>query len=744
MVRLARLGSCCLNQWSMDFESNQLRILDSLRKCEAEGVRYRLGPELEVSGYGCEDHFLERDTVEHGYEVLAWLLQRTAKMDLLCDVGMAFEHRRVVYNCRVFFLHGRILLIRPKLQLAGNGNYRESRWFTRWSKLQVVEQCSLPKILRVSGQTTVPIGDAILQLNDARIAAEICEELWCASPTHINMWLNGVDIVSNGSGSHHNLRKLDTRVDSIKLATSKCGGVYMYANQRGCDGGRLYFDGSSMIVMNGQMMAQGKQFCLDEVDVIVATVDLDDVASYPQNSRSSMVQADSAPRYPVITVDFCLAPVRAEHCLVSRPSPAFFHTPEEEISLGPALWLWDYLRRSNQAGFFLPLSGGVDSASVACVVANMCHILHEGISANTAASLENLPLTDLQRLVKDTSFVPKSPQEIAGKLLTTCYMATKNSSAETRDRADKLATLIGSRHSVVYVDGIVDAVTGLVTDVCDGKKPQFMVNGGSHSEDVALQNMQARSRMVTAYTLAQLLPWSRGTTGSLLVLGTANVDEALRGYYTKYDCSAADINPIGGISKTDLRMFLAYCVEKLQLGNALGSILTAPPTAELRPLKDAKGAVARAQTDEEDMGMTYDELSVFGRLRKLDFCGPVEMFRKLAGVWPQERGLSLQQIAQKVQHFFTQYSINRHKMTTLTPAYHAEDYSPDDNRFDLRQFLYNVRWPFQFQAMKRTQSEMEQQQQHLVSATDEKAGQPDPNSSSAANAAEPDAKRKCH
>ena len=42
------------------------------------------------------------------------------------------------------------------------------------------------------------------------------------------------------------------------------------------------------------------------------------------------------------------------------------------------------------AGFFLPLSGGVDSASVACVVANMCHILHEGISANTAASLENV------------------------------------------------------------------------------------------------------------------------------------------------------------------------------------------------------------------------------------------------------------------------------------------------------------------------------------------------------------------
>lgn len=34
----------------------------------------------------------------------------------------------------------------------------------------------------------------------------------------------------------------------------------------------------------------------------------------------------------------------------------------------------------------------------------------------------------------------------------------------------------------------------------------------------------------------------------------------LRGYMTKYDCSSADLNPIGGISKTDLRTFILYCV----------------------------------------------------------------------------------------------------------------------------------------------------------------------------------------
>ncbi len=49
-----------------------------------------------------------------------------------------------------------------------------------------------------------------------------------------------------------------------------------------------------------------------------------------------------------------------------------------------------------------------------------------------------------------------------------------------------------------------------------------------------------------------------GKNGSLLVLGSANVDESLRGYLTKYDCSSADINPIGGISKKDLRSFCRF------------------------------------------------------------------------------------------------------------------------------------------------------------------------------------------
>lgn len=130
-----------------------------------------------------------------------------------------------------------------------------------------------------------------------------------------------------------------------------------------------------------------------------------------------------------------------------------------------------------------------------------------------------------------------------------------------------------------------------------GRVPRFSAHGGSARESLALQNIQARLRMVISYLFAQLMLWVRGRPGGLLVLGSGNVDEALRGYFTKYDCSSADVNPIGGISKNDLKKFLLYAKERFHL-DSLADILDAVPTAELEPLRDGK----LSQTDEQDMG----------------------------------------------------------------------------------------------------------------------------------------------
>ncbi|KAI7980175.1 Glutamine-dependent NAD(+) synthetase [Camellia lanceoleosa] len=86
--------------------------------------------------------------------------------------------------------------------------------------------------------------------------------------------LNGVEVFMNTSGSHHQLRKLDLRLRDFIGATHSRGGVYMYSNRQGWDGGRLYYDGCSCVV-NGDVVAQGSQFSLKDVEVVVAQIDLD-------------------------------------------------------------------------------------------------------------------------------------------------------------------------------------------------------------------------------------------------------------------------------------------------------------------------------------------------------------------------------------------------------------------------------------------------------------------------------------
>ena len=72
------------------------------------------------------------------------------------------------------------------------------------------------------------------------------------------------------------------------------------------------------------------------------------------------MQSQQAPKYPRIELDVRLSK-RAEDGsfetqVASEAIDLKYHAPEEEIALGGACWLWDYLRRSHAAGFFIPLS----------------------------------------------------------------------------------------------------------------------------------------------------------------------------------------------------------------------------------------------------------------------------------------------------------------------------------------------------------------------------------------------------
>lgn len=128
--------------------------------------------------------------------------------------------------------------------------------------------------------------------------------------------------------------------------------------------------------------------------------------------------------------------------------------------------------------------------------------------------------------------------------------------------AQRLSARIGAYHTDLDIDKAVAAHESIIAEAFQGFKPRFAVEGGTTSENLAKQNIQARNRLVVSYELAQLSTQARSLPragASLLVLGSGNVDgthntlcryppssiyidsflENLRGYYTKV------ITPLG-------------------------------------------------------------------------------------------------------------------------------------------------------------------------------------------------------
>ena len=86
-------------------------------------------------------------------------------------------------------------------------------------------------------------------------------------------------------------------------------------------------------MVNGNIVAQGAQFSLDDVEVVTATVDLEEVRAY-RFAPSRNFQAVQAPVYERIEVDFSLSAEDLDIDLLRAPTPprpARYHVPEEEI-----------------------------------------------------------------------------------------------------------------------------------------------------------------------------------------------------------------------------------------------------------------------------------------------------------------------------------------------------------------------------------------------------------------------------
>lgn len=634
-MKLVKVAAATLNQTPLDWDGNRANILAAIAEARAEGVAILCLPELCLTGYGCEDAFLSPAVRQMALDVLGEVLPATE--GLVVSIGLPLFHNKGIYNAVALVADGKILGFAAKRALAGDGIHYEPRWFKPWPKGKRTR-------VEVDGRH-YPIGDLHFDCGGIKIGFEICEDAWIAQRPGADLALDAVDVILNPSASHFAFGKRDIRRRLVLEGSRAFGVSYVYANLLGNEAGRAVYDGDALIASQGEILASAPRFSFANHQLVTAVVDVD-------KTRTNHAWLSSYQPHVTAEPEACVCvPHQFPAC---EPEPAdaeqssWERSPflkEEEFARAVPLALYDYLRKSRSAGFVVSLSGGADSAMVACLVALMVRLGVQELGLDGFCS--KLPNFELR--ADDTA------ETLVGRLLMTAYQATRNSSEVTRSAAATIARAVGARHVEFDVEELVARYTAL-TSTALGRELSW------ERDDLTLQNIQARARAPSVWMLANAL--------NALLLATSNRSEAAVGYATMDGDTAGGLSPIAGIDKAFILRWLAWLERQGPEGAApipeLACITAQAPTAELRPQQSA-------QTDEADL-MPYVLLDAIERAAIRDKYAPAEVYRLMRVTFP---AYAPRQLGTWIDRFFKLWSRNQWKRERYAPSFHVDDANLD-------------------------------------------------------------------
>jgi NAD+ synthase (glutamine-hydrolysing) len=657
-MRLIKVAAAALNQTPLDWDRNHRNILAAIEEARAGGASILCLPELCITGYGCEDAFLAPAVRDTAAELLVETLPATRGM--VVALGIPVFVQGAVYNACCLADDGQILGFVAKRALAGHGIHYEPRWFKPW-----------PSGMRGTiqlGEHDYPIGEIYFDCGGIRIGFEICEDAWMADRPGAHLTVDAVDLILNPSASHFAFGKHEVRRRLVLEGSRAFGAGYVYANLLGNEAGRVIYDGDTLIAAGGELLAQGPRFSYRDLHVITATLDID---------LTRTTRAWQAGFQPHVVPEPGECVVSERRLRAAKPTACDLHTPaweqspylkEEEFARAVSLGLFDYLRKTRSQGFVVSMSGGADSSAVACLVSLMVRF---GVGD---LGLEGFK----QRL----AYLPglaqaRNGRELVSQLLTGVYQSTRNSSQATRDAARSVCEAIGGRYLEIDVDGVVDSYSRLVSRALGREL-------GWETDDIALQNIQARARCPSAWMFANV-------QGALL-LATSNRSEAAVGYATMDGDTAGGISPIAGIDKAALQRWLRWLQGSgpIELGPlpALAAVTCQRPSAELRPQ-------SAGQTDEADL-MPYDLLDAIERAAIRDKRAPAEVLQLMRVRFPD---YAATQLAAWVKLFFRLWSRNQWKRERYAPSFHLDDANLDPKTW--------CRWPILSGGFQRELAQLE-------------------------------------
>jgi NAD+ synthase (glutamine-hydrolysing) len=635
-MKLLRVGAAVLNQTPLDWDGNRRRVLGAIESARQAGVSVLCLPELCITGYGCEDAFHAPGTQQVALDVLRELLPATRAM--IVSLGLPLLFRGSLFNTACLAVDGRLVGFVGKQNLAGEGIHYEPRWFKPWPQ-------DVQADVQIGGEV-YPLGDYVFDCGGVRLGFEICEDAWVGDRPGAHLARRGVDLILNPSASHFAFGKHGIRQRFVTEGSRAFNVGYVYANLLGNEAGRAIYDGDAMIAASGKLLVTGPRFSYADFHVTHAVIDIDAIRM-SRARTTSFRPLITGEQYDNLEVPFAFPPLAPQRLVVKHPawetSP---HIKEEEFTRAVALALFDYLRKSRSQGFVVSLSGGADSSGVSVLVARMVDFALAELGVSGVAA----KLGHVQGIEQAAD-----AKAIVRRLLACVYQATRNSGDVTRQAAAAIAKAIGAEYLEFDVDRVVQEYMGLVSKGI-GRELDWK------TDDLALQNIQARSRSPSVWLLANLR--------NALLLATSNRSEAAVGYATMDGDTSGGLAPIAGIDKAFIRRWLKWMETDGPAGigplPALAVINAQAPTAELRP-------PSARQTDEDDL-MPYELLDAIERAAIRDKMQPVEILLVMEVEFPQ---YSRPQLVAWIERFFRLWCRNQWKRERYAPSFHLDDENLD-------------------------------------------------------------------
>ncbi len=465
MKQIIKIGLVQINPILGDLSGNAAKIINFIQEADQQGVNLLIFPELAITGYLPQDLLLNRSFIDCNLQCLN-KITAACRSSMVVILGFVARENDKLYNAAAVIKSGQLIATRYKTLLPNYDVFDERRYFTPANE-------NLPVPIEIGGHSV-------------RLGVEICEDLWDSNSdikVTDQLVAQGAELLVNLSASPFEYDKRDRRRQLVLDKVTKLRRPFVLVN---LVGGRdeLVFDGNSFALdASGTLIGWGGEFKEN-----LAVFELDLVSGqghrmpWPETQREASI-------YQALT-----------------------------------LGVHDYFYKTGGRQAIIGLSGGIDSALVACI-------------AVSALGAEN----------------------VLGVFLPSQY-----TSAASREDSVVLAKNLNIRLIEIPIEKIFQSYLQEL-------KPVF----GQTSPDVTEENIQSRIRGNLLMALANKY--------QAYVLNTGNKTELALGYCTMYGDMCGALAVISDLSKLDVYKIAGYFNETAERLIIPERIFTKIPTAELAP-----------------------------------------------------------------------------------------------------------------------------------------------------------------